>query len=118
MYPQIYDSEIEPINRSTVRPYEYDEYYNTRVNRPWAHAAYPIVLGLFLILLGIASIVFTAVDISRGSTISPFNFNPNNRIVGVSEFDNVNLAASWHENSIWPTLGKGIWIGLLVRIVF
>lgn len=24
------------------------------------------------------------------------------------------LAATWHENSIWPTLGKGFWVGFII----
>ncbi len=28
--------------------------------------------------------------------------------------ENGKLAAEWQENSIWPTLGKGFWVGFII----
>lgn len=68
---------VDRINRFNVLPYEYDDYYKTRVNRPWSAKYYPIPLGILLIIIGILSLIWTAVDIARGASINPYSFNPN-----------------------------------------
>jgi hypothetical protein len=100
-----------------IGPYEYDEYYNTRVNRRWARTKRSIIVGALLIIFGIACIVFTAIDIGAGAASAPFFQNPNYRRVNRPNDESANLAATWHEHSIWPTLGKGIWVGLIVSHV-
>jgi hypothetical protein len=52
-----------PVPFRTLGPFEYDDYYNTRVNRPWARTKTPIVIGIFLILLGLLAIIFTSYDL-------------------------------------------------------
>lgn len=106
---------VERVDRSTALPYEYDDYFNTRVNRPWAATRCPIVLGVVLILCGIWSLIFASIDIARGSVVNPYSFNPNYIAMGgVPAADSVNLAATWSANSIWPTFGKGVWTGSIV----
>ena len=95
--------------------YEYDGYYNTRVNSAWTEKSLPKLIGVLLIFMGILSIVWTAVDIGSGALKNPALNNPNYRNrSNLPLFEDPNLAATWHENSIWPTSGKGIWVGLLV----
>ena len=63
-----------------------------------------VPLGVLLILFGIASIVLSAISldkhrvryIGRPTNITAVNGNP----------------IAYSEQSIWPTLGKGIWTGL------
>ena len=99
---------------SPIMPFEYDEFYNTRVNRAWVRSILPVILGIVFIILGIGTIIFSTVDISRGVVVDTSK-NPNYVSTGsVPSADT--LASSWNENSIWPTLGKGIWVGLLVSI--
>jgi uncharacterized membrane protein HdeD (DUF308 family) len=95
--------------------YEYDAYYNARVNSSWRSNPLPILVGLGLILMGIFSIVWSATDIGTGGLVNPARFNPNFKsIPALRDLDNFSLAASWQVNSIWPTSGKGIWVGLLM----
>ncbi|CAF0925648.1 unnamed protein product [Brachionus calyciflorus] len=96
------------------KPYEYNAYYNTRVNRPWTHLRLPILIGALLILLGILSMIWTCVDISRGALVRPFFQNPNHNGAGISFVESPDLAATWQENTIWPTIGKGIWVGFMM----
>ena len=70
----------------------FDPYYETKVNvriqflsRIW---------GFLLIFLGIGMITFTIVDLRLGMS-------------------RVNDSYA-QENSIWPTIGKGLWVGALV----
>jgi hypothetical protein len=95
-------------------PYEYDEYYNTRVARPWSRLYMPFCLGVTLILLGLFSLIFSCVDFARSAVMNPFTSNPNYLTVGIPASEDASLAATWQENSMWPTLGKGFWVGLLV----
>lgn len=67
----------ESITRASVRPYEYDSYYNTRVNRAWPELRYPMLLAMFLIFLGVLAIIFTSVDIGKGASFMPYHENPN-----------------------------------------
>ena len=70
----------------------FDPYYETNVNpkipniSSWTGGAF--------IVMGLSMIVFTIVDLTLGMTF-------------------VN-GSSWQENSIWPTIGKGIWVGAIV----
>ena len=51
-------------------------------------------IGVYFIIFGLSIVVFTIVDLSLG--VSSTN------------------SSSWQENSIWPTIGKGIWVGIIV----
>ena len=97
------------------RDYEYDSRFNTRINLTWSLNPCPLIVALLLVPLGIMSIVWSATDIGAGSLVNPALFNPNylNR-TALPSFEDGNLAASWHETAIWPTIGKGIWVGFLV----
>ena len=70
-------------------------------------------MGVFLIIFGALALIFSCVDFSTSAKVTPFLSNPNYRTVARPYAEN-NLAATWHENSIWPSLGKGFWIGLLM----
>ena len=75
----------------------YDPYYETKVNSINSRQPSYILLrflGLLLMIAGLMLIAFTIVDLASGTSAS-------NR-------------AAWQENSIWPTIGKGIWVGGLV----
>jgi hypothetical protein len=64
-----------------------------------------VPLGILLILFGIASIILSAIDLSYShSTV--YYYSSQNVI-------STTFVPSFHsEQSIWPTLGKGIWCGL------
>lgn len=70
----------------------FDPYYETKVNpnipsiSTWT--------GAVFIFMGICMVVFTIVDLTLGMTFAN--------------------GSSWQENSIWPTIGKGIWVGAIV----
>lgn len=71
-----------------------------------------IPLGIILILLGIASIVLSAIDVANSeSTIYYRRQNPNDTNSTILR-SSLQLSAL-SDQSIWPTLGKGIWCGLL-----
>lgn len=103
------------IKRPLIKPYEYDSYYNTRLARAWTYLSSPVVCGVFLIILGLLSIIWTSIDISLGTLVRPFFQNPNNFGAQIPLIESPDLAATWNENTIWPTIGKGIWVGLLVK---
>ena len=112
------DKAVKKIN-NLEEPFEYDGYYNARVKRSWGLSLFPAVFGLVSVLLGIAAAALTTVDLIKGAMIQPAVYNPNYKTRGAaSTGENSNLAAYWNENSIWPTLGKGIWVGLVVRNTF
>ena len=104
--------------RDIVLPYEYDEYYNTRVSRVWAVSWFPYIIGILFIIFGIVAIIVNSIDLGQGVVKDPKFHNPNNRRLTSAVLNPPNIASSWHENSIWPTIGKGIWYGLLVSFFF
>jgi hypothetical protein len=73
---------VDRINRFKVLPYEYDDYYKTRISRSWAVKYYPIVLGILLIVVGAFSIIWSAIDISDGASTNPYLYNPNYQRLG------------------------------------
>jgi hypothetical protein len=73
----------------------FDPYYETKTNPRWGMIPVGSVLGFLLILLGLLSMIFSIVDLSEGVS----------SITG----------SAWQENSMWPTIGKGIWVGGLVK---
>jgi hypothetical protein len=76
-----------------------------------------IPTAVLMVPLGVLSIVWSATDIGAGGLVNPAKFNPNyfNRS-SLPRFENGQLAAVWSEVSIWPTAGKGIWVGLFVSL--
>lgn len=72
----------------------YDPYYQTRVNRKWGRLPFGFALGVILIIVGVLSVVWSIVDLARATT--PF------------------FGSAWTESSIWPTIGKGIWVGAIM----
>ena len=72
----------------------FDPYYETKVNPKWSNSKIGSFLGSLLTVIGAAMVIFSIVDLSRG----------------VSS----NNGSAWQENSIWPTIGKGIWVGAFV----
>lgn len=72
----------------------FNPYYNTRINRHIRGSMLPILSSLF-ILLGILLLIFNIIDMARGMTAAN--------------------GSAWQENSIWPTIGKGSWVGPLVK---
>ena len=72
----------------------FDPYYETKVNQK-----IPTItsfVGIVFIFIGISMISFTAVDINLGMTKE--------------------TGSALQENSIWPTIGKGIWVGAIVSL--
>ena len=61
--------------------------------------------GILLILLGIISIILSSIDLSNSRSIV-YSTSINNVITSTS------VPSAYSEQSIWPTLGKGIWCGL------
>jgi uncharacterized membrane protein len=55
-----------------------------------------IPLGVLLIIFGISSIILSSIDLSNSRSITYYG----------------SVSSSNSEQSIWPTLGKGIWCGL------
>jgi hypothetical protein len=52
--------------------------------------------------------------ILAGASVDPLTDNPNYFVAPAPVEEDGQLSGSWHENSIWPTIGKGIWVGLLM----
>lgn len=76
----------------------FDPYYETKVNSNWGRYPVGSLLGILLVILGIMAVCFTIADLTNGMTAQ------NN--------------SAWQENSIWPTIGKGIWVGAIVSLYF
>ncbi len=72
----------------------FDPYYETKVNPRWGSLPVGNVLGGLLVFLGLLSFAISVVDLSEG--VGP------------------EMGSAWQENSIWPTIGKGIWVGAIV----
>jgi hypothetical protein len=84
--------------------HDYDEYYDTRVSRPFARSKIGLLFGLAILFVGLLDIILTIVDLY----VSIYNF-------GQTQTNN-DLVYAWDENPIWPTYGKGFWVGLIVSI--
>ena len=70
----------------------FDPYYETKVNEKISKIGK--ALGVYFIIFGLSMVIFTIVDLSLG--VSSTN------------------SSLYQENSIWPTIGKGIWVGMIV----
>jgi hypothetical protein len=69
-----------------------------------------IPLGILLVLFGIASIILSAVDLKYSR--SRIYYSSINSISQSSTIETAFVSSAHSEQSIWPTLGKGIWCGL------
>ena len=73
-----------------------------------------VPLGIILILLGISSIILSAIDLNYSrSRIYYLSTNTTSDSTVRSVF----VSSAHSEQSIWPTLGKGIWCGLFFLAV-
>jgi len=63
------------------------------VNPRWGRIPIGSVMGSLLVVIGLGSIAFSLSDLTAGMT--PVN------------------NSAWQENSYWPTIGKGIWVGAI-----
>ncbi|CAF1006423.1 unnamed protein product [Adineta ricciae] len=64
-----------------------------------------VPLGILLILLGMASVILSSIDLSNSrSTVTTIN--------STGQVVQYTVPSSYSEQSIWPTLAKGIWCGL------
>jgi len=84
--------------------HDYDEYYDTKVSRPYGNSKVGGVLGFLLVLVGLAQIGITIADMFRG----PFT---QDRTQTNSDF-----VYTWDENPFWPSYGKGFWVGLVLFV--
>ena len=82
--------------------HDYDEYYDTKVSRPFARSKLGFAFGSLIILIGIADIVMSICDLY----LAAYNFGGNQ--------PNPGLVFTWQENPFWPSYAKGFWVGLVV----
>lgn len=87
---------------TTIRTYEYDPKYDVRTNYKYKTSWVARYVWPLLFFIGIMQIMFTLIDMDWGV------YNLNKRASGL---DNI----LWTPNPFWPTYGKGLWIGLLVK---
>jgi len=81
--------------------HDYDEYYDTKVSRPYGNSKAGCLFGITLFLLGLAMIGITVADLVTA------NYNQ----MSTSSFAYTYV---WDENPFWPSYGKGFWVGLIV----
>ncbi|CAF3287896.1 unnamed protein product [Rotaria socialis] len=75
-----------------------------------------VPLGILLILFGVASITLSFIDIFNcRSSLS--NSLPISKSANETTLNTTCIQNSFSEQSIWPTLGKGIWVGLFYLTV-
>jgi hypothetical protein len=72
----------------------FDPYYETKVNLRWGRLPIGTLFGILLIIIGLFDLAFTVADLTVGMT--PIH------------------SSAWQDNSIWPNIGKGIWVGAIV----
>jgi len=72
----------------------YDPYYETKVMPSWGRNPIGCVFGYLLIFIGLSMMTFSVSDLAAGAP--PYT------------------GSAWQENSIWPTIGKGCWVGALL----
>ena len=75
----------------------FDPYYETKVNNRWGRLPIGVTMGTIQLVSGIFDVVFTICDLATAMSL-------------------VN-GSVWQENSIWPTIGKGIWVGAIVSVI-
>jgi hypothetical protein len=72
------------------------------VSHTYGNGKIGFIFGPLLIFLGLVGIGITVADLYRGV----FNQDMTQT--------KVQFVFSWDENPIWPTYGKGFWVGLIV----
>ena len=72
----------------------FDPYYETKVNPRWGRLPIGTLFGVLLIIIGLFDLSFTVADLTTG--MAPIH------------------NSAWQDNSIWPNIGKGIWVGAIV----
>lgn len=90
---------IQPVAKP--RLFEFDPIYDTRTDKHYGFSRIGLI-GILKIILGIALIGLCIGDMNDGAYRSVNFFG--GRVL------------TWSENPWWPTYGKGIWVGLMVRI--
>ena len=85
---------------------DYDTYYDTKISRTYAKSKLGYIAGFFILFTGCVNIVLTIADLFLT------NYNQEGRQTA-SDY-----VYTWDENPIWPTYGKGFWVGLIVKLFF
>jgi hypothetical protein len=85
--------------------HDYDDYYDTRVSRPYGLSRAGVLFGLVIIFIGVADIVITIVDMY----VTNFNQGQSQTVL--------TSVYTWDENPFWPSYGKGFWVGLVVNYI-
>lgn len=85
------------------RRFEYDPLYDTRTSSRYGRSRIGLFAGIIQILVGIALAALTLADMDVG-------FYNNNK-----QAQSLETTFIWTENPFWPTFGKGLWVGLIVR---
>jgi hypothetical protein len=70
-----------------------------------------VPLGILLILFGMASIILSAIDLSYSRSLVYYSTTNG---AGQNLIESTSVPSAHSEQSIWPTLGKGIWCGLFL----
>lgn len=78
--------------------------------------SFSIPLGILLILLGVSSIVLSFVDVfnSRSTLLNSTGLSNSTNDTTI---DTNFIQTSYAKQSMWPTFGKGIWIGIFHLVV-
>ena len=83
---------------------DYDTYYDTKISRTYATSKLGYTAGSFIVFTGCANIALTIADLFLT------NYNQDGRQTATDS------VYTWDENPIWPTYGKGFWVGLIVKL--
>jgi hypothetical protein len=86
--------------------HDYDEYYDTKVSRPYARSKLGFAMGSLIIFIGLAELIISIVDMY----VSQYNY-------GQAQ-SNFAFVYTWDENPFWPSYAKGFWVGLIVSASF
>jgi len=82
--------------------HDYDNYFDTKVSRPYGGSKVGGIMGFLFAFLGLAELALTIADMFTG----PFTQNRTQT--------NVGYVYTWDENPFWPSYGKGFWVGLVL----
>jgi len=82
--------------------HDYDEYFDTKVSRPYGNSKVGGVLGTLLGFIGLVELAITIADMFHG----PFTKDKTQT--------DANYVYTWDENPFWPSYGKGFWVGLIL----
>jgi len=84
--------------------HDYDEYYDTKVSRPYGKSKLGCLLGCIMVFIGAAELSVTIADMF----VSEYNLN--------YAQSSAAFVYTWDENPFWPTYGKGFWVGLVLMV--